>query len=234
VFIISFVSNKRILDFVQVPIIRVWVQLLIGAVEAGGAVKIRFTGQDVADLCDAAKERFAEDLHGVTAARLTVHQTPDSEALDEEASIPDAKTKATRLYIKAPARVSVAGESPTNPLLIPNICPLRICVAYSSLQFQHSTTISSAYRSQCLPTLTLLDFPLRSYVPTRASVGVGGASGETTNHDNRLCLNLCFQRFLLSLRHHVPLSMSRHHCLVSNSFSFLLFENSHHLVLVVV
>ena len=96
-------------------------QLLLGEVEAGGVDVIELKRKDVVGLRKQVKINFSVKLSNVDASDLTVHQTPDSEALDEEAAIPDAKTKATRLYIKAPAQEFVPGENPTNPLFTTNV-----------------------------------------------------------------------------------------------------------------
>jgi hypothetical protein len=61
---------------------------------------------------------------------------------------------------------------------------------------------------------------------------VGGASGENANHNNRLCVNLCFQRFYLSPPPRTTLNVSSSQSRFPFCFSFLLFQNSHRLVLV--
>jgi hypothetical protein len=152
----------------------------------------------VDELRDAVKDKFSVKLKDVDANDLTVHRTRNDDALLEDASIPSNTTRTSPLYIKAPAQEFVPSENPTNPLFTTNVLSTTDLFCLFSFQFQHSATISSTYRSQCLPTLTLLVVPLRSYVPTRASVGVGGASGENANHNNRSCVNLCFQQFYLS------------------------------------
>lgn len=108
-------------------------QLLLGEVEAGGVDLIELKRKHVVDLRKQVKIDYAEELVGITTARLTVHRTRNSDALKVSTTIPLDTTEDDPLYIKAPPQEFVPGENPTNPLFTTNVCPLPICFAYSSL-----------------------------------------------------------------------------------------------------
>ncbi|KAL1495217.1 hypothetical protein AB1Y20_017080 [Prymnesium parvum] len=61
-------------------VITVWVQLLRGGENIGRADKITLEddSSDVADLCDVVKVKYADDLNGISPARLNVSTARES------------------------------------------------------------------------------------------------------------------------------------------------------------
>jgi hypothetical protein len=136
----------------------VWCRLRRGGEDVGDVDEISVsTSANVAKLRNAVKEKFAEDLVGVTAARLTVSRSanPSDETarLLPDAAVPTDTAYVHPLYIHFEAPPGAAPGA-RRPSLCALRCPLvRVCDT-NRYRFPRTTFRPPSIISQC-STLTV-------------------------------------------------------------------------------